>query len=499
MAGKPTEKKNPRRGRLKQGAKGKPAEFEGGRDAAANRGFDPEEIAEELKIWWVDGDGDKYLMQMGDGRWTVWSERKVLKRMRTLPGRMIALRPREGEVVSESDQVLLWTMEHRRVEFTLPGLAGYPSGIYDIQGERAVIRSSPRLLVPVEGEWTTTMALIDNLLGPEQAPYFHGWMKVSCQALYEGGPGNFRPGQAIIFAGRKDSGKSRIQHQVITGLLGERFADPGAYMFGRSDFNAEMIRAEHLLMEDPVTSTLTKDRVFFGEMIKGIVVNDSHRLHPKRKDALMGSPYWRLSISVNDDPDKMRILPLLTPDMSDKVMLFHVESNPLPMPTETLAERAAFRAQIESELPAYLHYLLHEHVIEERLRSTRFGVREWQHPRLVLDLFDDTPHAELLMLIDAAEFESPSTGRMKLWELPEEVNGMKSGKVWKGSALGLEKLLLGEMGSWESTVAREAKKLFSHNKGARLLGRLKEDQPDRFDQWRSNSERGWLVSRPLQS
>ncbi len=488
------KRRNPRRGKIKEGAKGEAATFQPG-SAAANVGFDAAAVAEELKLWWVDGAGDKYLIEMEGGRWSEWSERKVLKRMRMLPGRMIALRPRDGEMASESDLVLLHTMEHRSVEEVLPSLAGYSAGVHDFGSARAVVRSSPRLLSPSPGEWDVTRQLIEGLLGEEQSSYFFGWLKVACEALYLGGPGNFRPGQALIFAGPKDCGKSRIQHQIITGLLGGRSADPGAYMFGRSDFNGEMIGAEHLLMEDPVTSTLTKDRVFFGEMIKGIVVNDTHRLHRKREDALTGSPYWRLTISINDDPDKMRVLPLLTPDMKDKLMLFHIEKTPLPLPTGTLEERAAFRAAISGELPALLHWLLHEHEIPEAIRGDRFGVREWQHPMLVLDLFDDTPHAELLALIDAAVFDSTMSAKQKLWTLEDEANG----KVWRGSAIRLEQLLTGEDGEWSCSVAKEAKKLFAHNKGSRLLGRLKEDEPYRVAPWRTANERGWLISHPAAS
>jgi hypothetical protein len=107
-----------------------------------------------------------------------------------------------------------------------------------------------------------------------------------------------------------------------------------------------MFSAEHLMMEDPASSTKTVDRVYFGEMLKQLVVNDTQRLHRKREDAMVVSPFFRTSISINDDPDKMRVLPLLTPDMKDKVNLFLVSSRPLPMPTTTLDERAEFRRVI---------------------------------------------------------------------------------------------------------------------------------------------------------
>ena len=127
-------------------------------------------------------------------------------------------------------------------------------------------------------------------------------------------------------------------------------------------------------MEDPASSTFTKDRVMFGEKLKQIVVNDTQRLHPKRETAQMLQPFFRLTISVNDDPDKLRVLPLLTPDMKDKVQLFKVVAAPMPMSTMTLPERAAFRETVAAELPAYAWWLLNEFTVPaemqgERLRS----------------------------------------------------------------------------------------------------------------------------------
>lgn len=302
----------------------------------------------------------------------------------------------------------------------------------------------------------------------------------------------------MIFAGPGDAGKSRLQHQLITGLLGGqgRSADPGPYLFGRTDFNNELFGAEHLMMEELPSGSKTADRVFFGEMLKQLVVNDTQRLHRKREDAMVVSPFFRVTISINDDPDKMRVLPLLTPDLKDKVMLFHISPAPLPMPTTTLTERAAFRERISLELPAYAHWLLNEFTIPEPLRSQRFGVKEWHHPTLAMELFDDTPAAELLALIDAATFkavESEGGIHSTLWDLKSHSDDEA---MWEGSALDVEKLLLGE-GGWFCSVAREAKKLVMHNKIERLLGRLNEDQPVRVARHRTKLERRWRIKRAV--
>ena len=485
-----------RRGKAKKTQRGKPAEFQPG-GAQKPKEFDKAAVAKDLDLWWEDGGGTSFHVGDGSGRsWSCWPETKVMNLFKM---NYVRLKPREGERLSEAEEVLMHTMRERRLDVTLSALAGYKAGIYDICGRRVLVRSSPQLVEPKKGEWPMVEALIRSKLdfgysdpeghGLDQTPYFHAWMKVAVQGLYQGGPGNFRPGQCMIFAGPADCGKSRIQHQLITGLLGGRSADPGPYLFGRTDFNAEVFAAEHLMMEDPASSQKTVDRVFFGEMLKQLVVNDTQRLHEKRENAIMVSPFFRTTITINDDPDKLRVLPLLTPDMKDKVMLFLVSPAPLPMPTTTLEERQAFREQIAAELPAYAHWLLNEFEIPEDMRSVRFGVREWHHPTLTAELFDDTPAAELLRIIDALEITEPPTNR-KLWQVDSDSKA--PGESWEGTAFDLEKLLLSDF----CTLQREAKRLFMHSKVDRLLARLREDEPHRVAHRRTKLARHWVVSRP---
>jgi hypothetical protein len=484
-------KKEPskRRGKAVAGANGHAAgEFVPG-SAAGPAVFDPEPTAQALRLWWENEDGEKFHLENEEQKtWSCWPEGKVVKLLRS---RYVRLKPREGETLSETDQVLLHVMTKRRLDLATSALAGYRAGIHELGSQRMLVKNSPRLVDPLEGEWSTVKALIDGKLdltnegGPNQTPYFHGWMRTAIEALYQGGPGNFRPGQCCIFAGPRDSGKSRLQHQVITGLLGGRSADPGPYLFGRTDFNGEMFSAEHLMMEDPASSTATKERVFFGEMLKQLVVNDTQRLHRKREDAMVVAPFFRVTLSINDDPDKMRVLPLLTPDMKDKVNLFLISTSSLPMPTATLDERAAFRTKLAGELPAYAWWLLNTFSIPDALRSVRFGVREWLHPSLAMELFDDTPAAELLTIMDAAQWHGSA-----LWE--RESESKQRGDLWEGSALDLERLLLDE----DSTAHREAERLLKHHKLDRLLSRLKEDQPDRVAQHRTKLQRRWVIAKP---
>lgn len=514
-----------RRGRFREGKDGA-AEFLPGKDAAAPA-FDPEEVAKLMDLWWPDGKGDKFLVGNGAGGWNEWPKSMVLKRMRELPGRFIALRPREGEGNSEADRVLLYVMQHRVVHHVLPGLAGHKAGVYTFQGMRTMVLNSPRLILPREGDWSYLQHFIESRLGSVQSPYWHSWMSVAYRALMEGSPGNYLPGQCMVLAGAAGCAKSRLQHFIITPLLGGRSGNPKSYVFGKCDFNDEMIEAEHILMEDPPNTTFTKDRVFFGEAIKEMVVNDTQRLHPKGKAAFMAQPFWRVSISVNDDPDKLRVLPLITPDIEAKLMIFKVESAPIEIPEYHLDgsavedtqmdRRRAFRERVLSELPAYAHWLLNEWKIPDDLRdghdNERFGVKHYHDPFLRMEMFEDTPSSELLALIDEAILTERDIQpgeeehrQFKLWELPQgsPENVASHDRLWEGTAIDLEKLLAGEYGLNEkkepqyfSSIGKQAKKHFDHNKCERMLSRLKEDAPLRITQHRTKKRRGWVVSAPL--
>ena len=51
----------------------------------------------------------------------------------------------------------------------------------------------------------------------------------------------------------------------------------------------------------------------------------------------------------------MMILPRLSNDISDKIILLRAIRHPMPEPTETAEEKAAFWQGLMDQLPGYLH------------------------------------------------------------------------------------------------------------------------------------------------
>lgn len=494
-----------RRGKAVKSKDGK-GEFAPG-SAAGPAVFDAEQMADGKvagrpgpRIFWESGDGDSFLVENSHGAngstvraWDRWPKDALKSLLRDRY--CIALKVREGEFVSEMEALLLYLRRERVVDFSTSMIAGYGSGLYENFGHRILVRRESRPVTPKAGNCEDVRRFIDSRLnliisggdslGPQQAVYFHGWAKASLEARLNGSPGNWRPGQGVIFAGPSDCGKSRLQHNIITPLLGGRSANPGPYLFGATDFNAEIIAAEHLLMEDPASGTRDFSRVYFGEMWKQLIVADTFRLHRKREDAVTVAPFFRSTISVNNDPDKMRVLPLLTPDMREKVMLFLVSDEPIPFPLETMQERLAFVRLMQEQMPAYAWWLLNEFKPAENIFHKRYGVKQWLHPDLARELFEDTPQSQLLAIIDAARWGHPVP--VALWEMQSE-SSLEG--AWDGGYLELEKLLL------DSNFKEETERLLKRHRIERLMSRLKEDEPARVIQHRTGQQRRWLIMPP---
>ena len=98
-------------------------------------------------------------------------------------------------------------------------------------------------------------------------------------------------------------------------------ASPYQYMTGMTPFNGEMFKAEHLVIEDNAASTDIRARRSFGSLLKTITVNDHQPCYAKGKQAVSLTPFCRLSISVNDEPENLMVLPPIDESIEDKLIL----------------------------------------------------------------------------------------------------------------------------------------------------------------------------------
>lgn len=445
-------------------------------DPKNNGQFDAKAVAERLDVRWLNGSKKYFRPTPGGKDWVSVGEQDIKRTLR-LAG--VFSRAAEGQSCSQADRVMDHVQNFCSVDFA-GRLAGYKAGVHLVQDRPIVVLGSYTLIEPVEGDWPVLRALLEGMLKTpdfDQLPYFFAWLKVAISALRDG---ERRGGHALIFVGAHNCGKSFVQEHVITKLLGNRSADPTAYMLNKTTFNAELLGSEHLMISELPSGLDRESRAFLGEQLKKIVATEGHSYHPKGLDAVTMYPFWRVSISVNKNPERIKALPPINSDIADKLMLFLVESKPMPMPARSDAERRAFRMKIYSELPAFVHFLLSWTIPAELLgneHADRFGCSAFQHPQIIADLFEQEPESGLLYMIDNELFDNVKD---------------KDAWGWR-PAMELHEHLAGET----CRFASQAKKLFSFPGACgSYLAKLREKYPDRIQSRHTKTGNVWLILPP---
>jgi hypothetical protein len=368
---------------------------------------------------------------------------------------------------SEMERTLLEIQQSLHIGYA-GKLAGYKAGLLKQNGERILVTSSPGYIEPEDGEFCIIEQFLNGLLEMQQI-HFDCWMKLGAESHQNG---NIRPGQALVLAGPRDCGKSVLQNQIITPLLGGRMAKPYLFMSGQTSFNSDLFEAEHLMIEDDVASSDIRARRTFGTYIKQFTANEEVQHHAKNRPAITLRPFWRLSISCNEEPENLSILPPMDDSLVDKMIILKAQRKRMPMPTETHEQRVAFQKKIRSELPAYLNYLMSLQIPKD-LQASRYGIDAFQNPEILKAMNDIAPEFRLLELIDVHFDER---------KVP-----------WSGKASALETELIGE----HSNVSSQTRTLLRHyNSCGTYLSRLAEKMPDRVDNTVINGTKHYTIVFP---
>ena len=133
-----------------------------------------------------------------------------------------------------------------------------------------------------------------------------------------------------------------------------------------------------------------RSRRHFAANIKTILTGRDQNCHAKHREALILNPLWRMSLSLNDDPERLQVLPPLDIDVRDKIIVLKVIKARMTMSTGSPELDARFWNQLMLEMPAFLHHLEQWQVPNE-LADSRYGITPYQHPEIVEKLEQTTP------------------------------------------------------------------------------------------------------------
>ena len=372
---------------------------------------------------------------------------------------------KKTELQSEVEVTLVRILREHYVEYA-GQLAGFKIGRYVMNGNRILVTASPTFIQPKPGDFPMVKKLLNNLLGPRQLPFFYGWIKIALD-MYQST--TWQPGQALALCGPKNAGKS-LFGELLKVLLGGRVSMPYPYMIGRTQFNNDLISNELLLIDDAAESTDIRSRRHFGAEIKKMTVIQDQRCERKFADAISLKPLRRLLILMNDDPERMQVLPPLDDDIEDKLILLKVTKASMPMSTRTPGEYAAFFRALQSELPMLVHFL-QKWKIEPELQSDRFGVRRYHDYALSVALQEFSPEKHLLTMIDEQIFDGHEP-------------------YWAGPARELELFLKDD----RRPCSVEARRLLAHSNSCGIyLARLERQFPDRISSRMGHGTKHWRI------
>ena len=421
---------------------------------------------------YYDSNASKFLICNDAGRWLPFS---VADYKRHLRSRGLNVKPETGELLSEADEVILDVQNHRDVSFHGP-ICGRSAGPLFENGSRVLVTEDMKLPEPVPGNCSTIKAVFEGLLmtkeeleiGRKQLHTVYGWLKSSVEALRAG---KEQQQQALAMCGPAGCGKSLTQH-LLTEMLAGRSAKAERYFSGKTPFNADLFAAEHLILEDEHCSTRITDRLKLGASLKQHCVGaTTASLHTKHKTAVNLPAWWRVSITLNDDPEAMMVLPPLDEHIADKIILLRASHFKFPLSMETNAERSAFRQKFVQEIPAFLYFLLQEWEIPENCADHhRYNVKTFHHPELKETLESLSPEAEL------ADFL-------------QEVYGQEGGR---GNKTELDANTIEvQLRDWDK---RRSEKLFTfRNSCGTYLGRLARKGGDLVKSKRTEDKRSWII------
>lgn len=363
----------------------------------------------------------------------------------------------KGLGIGEVENHVYMTQTKRAVDYSGP-LSGHKCGQFvTSSGAVILVVSEPKLFAAKAGDTKWIDRFLTELLG-NQVQHFLWWLKFARASLLAF---DFRPGQLVVLAGPSGCGKSLLQ-ALVTEFLGGRSAKPYRYMIGETAFNGEVAGAEHLVIEDEAASHDIRRRRQFGAKLKEFVVNKELSIHAKGRQAISLPTFRRMTLSVNDEPENLTILPPLDPSIMDKIALFQCGRAELP------SDRVKVWQALTSELPA-----LAAHVdrlkVPKQWRCDRYGARAFHNAELLEAIGGLAPETHLEHLIDEVL--------------------LKDGP-WRGSAMELQK----ELTSAPGYGSMAGGILYNPSVAGTYLARLAQKEPGRYVKKINHGKTVWTIS-----
>lgn len=325
----------------------------------------------------------------------------------------------DKEDPSEVDLVLHSLECNNRVAGLLPFPHRHQM-IVEWNGNRYLNSLSDVILVQpnsTSSEWAVEFPYLADYLmtlfaDQQNLEVFLSWLKVWYEGCLAGSP---TKGQALFVAGPTGTGKSMLSLCVLAEIFGG-YAAASKFFVDSSQYNSAIFEKALWTLDDQLILGDRKKHQKFSGLIKAVVANPSFSYEKKWGYAGDAPFEGRFVTTLNEDPVSLSILPDTDLSMLDKVTLLRTGE----APAVVVGSVEANRARVQSELPAFLAWLVAWEIPAWIERDSRFGIKSWQDPIMLAAAQESS---ESNSLVDA----------LALWT--ESMTDEKS--EWKGSASAL--------------------------------------------------------------
>jgi hypothetical protein len=362
--------------------------------------YEQDKAAKIAEMFWFVQGGSYWTEYADPGKWKVFPELAAQRHLRTSAN--VSTKKRKGKDSTELDEVLVYIQNNRYVDFAAPLLFESEKVVFN-NGKRILNISSKEVMQPAEtGDPKDFPWIYDFIMnafdgsqnGVPAREYFIGWFKRFYESSYQRDP---QQGQSIVIAGEAHAGKSFIANWIIGKAMGGS-CDASDILLGNTKFNENAAHNAVWLCDDAVASGDIKTRQELALRLKAMAAKPMMRYEPKFVNAVDLPFKGRVVVCGNIDPESLRILPTLDGTIKDKIMLFRIDPNYRPhfFDKNSDNERRAL-----TELPHFLRWLLDYQVDPNVVdkSNTRFAVRSFHHPSLVIAANVEQPESRLAEII----------------------------------------------------------------------------------------------------
>ena len=208
---------------------------------------------------------------------------------------------------------------------------------------------------------------IDNFFySPYQKMLWLSWLHYFYKNSYDGTP---RAGQCMFVAGGTNKGKTLMNHRLLGGMMGGH-TDIVSYVTGEDSFNENLFQVGLGTVDDGLAASDRRGHLRYTALLKKLVANNVLSMRAMFKGSVDIDWCGRLSVTMNEDPESMRMLPDLDINNKDKVIILRCSPQPID-----------FHADVEKTILQELSYFcrfIYDFTIPDVCKGgSRFGVASY--------------------------------------------------------------------------------------------------------------------------